>query len=92
MSSWEEDNAWKVDIILERQREYLEDVENGIWRMADGTRIAIKDMRTNHINNCIKMILRSKNHWRKEYLETLQRELLRRKWKESHPDAKYTIQ
>lgn len=79
MSSWEEDNSWKVDIISGYLEDYWDDVDNDIWRMKDGTRIAIKDMETSHIENCIKMINRSNGNWRREYLPALQRELIKRR-------------
>lgn len=80
MSSWEEENSWKVDAILERMEAYWNDVDNNIWRTKDGTRIAIKDMETNHIENCLRMIYRSKGNWRREYLNALQDELIKRRW------------
>lgn len=80
MSSWEEENSWKVDAILERIESYWDDVDNDIWRMAGGTRIAIKDMKTSHIKNCLKMIYRSNGSWRREYLPALQKELIKRRW------------
>jgi hypothetical protein len=30
-----------------------------MWKMKDGTRIAVKDMETSHIQNCIAMLQRS---------------------------------
>lgn len=80
MSSWEEDNSWKVDAILEHQMEYWNDVENDIWRMYDGSRIAIKDMDTSHIESCIRLINNSNGNWRREYLPALQNELTKRRW------------
>lgn len=82
MSSWEEEHSGMVDVIIDRMQEYWDDVDNGIWRTANGTRIAIKDMKTTHIKNCLKMIYRSNGNWRREYLRALQRELLRRRWEE----------
>ena len=78
MSSWEEEHEWMVDSILDSQMEYWEDVENGIWRMYDGTGIAIKDMDTSHIRNCIRMIDNSKGNWRREYRNQFQEELTKR--------------
>ena len=61
------------------------------WQCKDGTVIAIKDMSTRHIHNCIAMIKRSIrlhrdgliNHiWRLEYLEPLQEEINNRKFAE----------
>lgn len=80
MSNWEEEHSGMVDVILERMEAYWDDVDNGIWRTANGTRIAIKDMETSHIKNCLKMIYRSNGQWRREYLPALQRELTKRRW------------
>lgn len=61
------------------------------WQCKDGTVIAIKDMSTKHIHNCIAMIKRSirlhrdgliDHIWRLEYLEPLQEEINNRKFAE----------
>ena len=49
------------------------------WRMNDGNLIAIKDMKTSHIKNCIKMIYRKNGTWRHQYLRYFENELKRRK-------------
>lgn len=52
-----------------------------LWECKDGTILAIEDMKTSHIKNCIAMIERSikaNRPWRPEYLEPLTQELKRR--------------
>lgn len=49
------------------------------WRMNDGKLIAIKDMETSHIKNCMKMIYRTNSTWRRQYLPYFKDELLKRK-------------
>lgn len=78
--SWAEEQDWfgTEDMILDAIRE--EEVEYiGIpaWRMKDGELIALQDMDTSHIKNCIKMIHRN-NGWRSQYLPYFGRELHRR--------------
>lgn len=46
------------------------------WEMGNGKKIAIKDMETSHIKNCIKKI--NNSNWRTEYLESLEEELKNR--------------
>lgn len=50
-----------------------------VWKQADGNLIAIKDMETSHIKNCIKMIYRKNGTWRHQYLRYFENELRRRK-------------
>lgn len=50
------------------------------WRMNDGKLVAIKDMETSHIKNCIKMIYRTNGTWRHQYLPYFKDELLKRKF------------
>lgn len=50
------------------------------WRMNNGNLIAIKNMNTSHIKNCIKMIYKSNGRWRRKYLSYFERELRRRKY------------
>lgn len=50
------------------------------WRMNNGELIAIKDMETSHIKNCIHMIYKSKGIWRHQYLRYFENELRRRKY------------
>ena len=50
------------------------------WRTKDGELIAIKDMDTSHIKNCIKMIYKSNDTWRYQYLRYFEAELRKRKF------------
>lgn len=59
------------------------------WRMRDGDLIAIKDMDTSHIKNCIKMIYRSNGTWRHQYLRYFEAELRRRKYLSNPPVVIY---
>ena len=56
----------------------MEYISSNIWRMKDGNTIAIKDMSTSHITNCIKLIQRQLD-WRRKYLPIFFKELDRRK-------------
>lgn len=55
------------------------------WVTADNELIAIKDMETSHIKNCIRMIYRKNGTWRQQYLRYFKAELLRRKLQNSEP-------
>ena len=59
------------------------------WRMKDGELIAIKDMDTSHIKNCIKMIYKSNGKWRHQYLRYFEAELRRRKYLPEPPKVIY---
>lgn len=61
------------------QDEELEFISVPAWRTQDGTLIAIRDMETSHIKNCIKMIYRS-NGRRHQYLRLFEDELRFRKF------------
>lgn len=50
------------------------------WRMKNGELIAIKDMDTSHIKNCIKMIYKFNGKWRHQYLRYFETELRKRKF------------
>lgn len=52
------------------------------WRTNDGELIAIKDMETSHIKNCIKTIYRRNGTWRQQYLRYFENELRRRRYEE----------
>ena len=53
------------------------------WVTADNRLIAIKDMKTSHIKNCINMIHRKNGTWRQQYLRYFENELRRRKLQNS---------
>lgn len=59
------------------------------WRMKDDTLIAIRDMDTSHIKNCIKMIYKSNGTWRHQYLKYLKNELIKRKYLPEPPKVVY---
>lgn len=65
------------DIDSEKDIEYI---SIPAWRMKDGNLIAIQDMNTSHIKNCIKMIYRSNGTWRPQYLRYFEAELRKRKY------------
>ena len=79
MSSEDTDwnTVWDID-----GREYIIDtLPETLWECKDGTILAIEDMKTSHIKNCIAMIERSikaNKPWRTWYLEPLTQELKRR--------------
>ena len=64
--SWAEEQSWfgLEDLALEAGSDYdldstrssVEFISIPAWRMRNGKLIAIKDMDTSHIKNCIKMI------------------------------------
>lgn len=49
------------------------------WRTEDGTLVAIRDMVTLHIKNCIRKIYKSNGMWRRKYLRYFMEELYKRK-------------
>ena len=89
--SWAEEQSWfgLEDLALEALycSDYdLDSTHSGVefisipaWRMRNGKLIAIKDMDTSHIKNCIKMIYRSNGTWRHQYLRYFEAELRKRK-------------
>ena len=89
--SWAEEQSWfgLEDLALETLygSDYdLDSTHSGVefisipaWRMRNGKLIAIKDMDTSHIKNCIKMIYRSNGTWRHQYLRYFEAELRKRK-------------
>ena len=83
--SWVEEQDWfgLEDLVLEAY--YSNDMDSQVeyipaWRMANGDLIAIEDMSTSHIKNCIKMIYKENGTWRREYLRLFENELRRRKF------------
>ena len=72
------------DIDSERLEEDIEFISKSIpaWRIRSGRLIAIEDMDTPHIKNCIKMIYRSNGTWRHQYLRYFETELRKRKYQE----------
>lgn len=92
--SWAEEQSWfgLEDLALEALYDSDYDIDSEIfddgiefiaipaWRMKDGELIAIKDMNTSHIKNCIKMIYKSNGTWRHQYLRYFEAELRRRKF------------
>lgn len=86
--SWAEEQDWfgLEDLILDGSDYDLDSIHSGIefisipaWRMANGNLIAIRDMETSHIKNCIKMIYRKNGTWRHQYLKYFETELRIRK-------------
>lgn len=73
------------DIDSERLEEDIEFIQIPAWRMKDGNLIAIRDMETSHIKNCIKMIYRSNGTWRHQYLRYFEAELRKRKFLNEPP-------
>ena len=55
----------------------FEFVNLSVWRTKANENIAIKDMTTSHIKNCIKLIVKRVD-WREEYLPILVKELINR--------------
>lgn len=86
--SWAEEQPWfgLEDLILDElskqdEVEHITMVTHiPAWRTSDGKLIAIKDMETSHIKNCIKMIYRSNGTWRHQYLRYFKAELRKRKF------------
>ena len=82
--SWAEEQSWfgLGDVALDyyERENYIEEITIRIpvWRTKDDRLIPIRSMSTSHIINCIKMIKRSNNTWRSQYLVLLENELGRR--------------
>lgn len=72
-------DSFDINDILRWEQEEQEVEYIGIpaWRMKNGELIALQDMDTSHIKNCIRMIHRN-NGWRSQYLPYFGRELHRR--------------
>ena len=90
--SWAEEQPWfgledlalealyGSDYDLDSTRSSVEFISIPAWRMKNGKLIAIKDMDTSHIKNCIKMIYKSNGTWRHQYLRYFEAELRKRKF------------
>lgn len=65
MSMWE-------DISNDYAYEMYCNKKYGIWTMRDGTEIAVSDMTTNHIKNCMRLV-GEKNEWFKIFSDELNR-------------------
>ena len=89
--SWAEEQDWfgledlaledlhDSDYDLDSARSGVEFISIPAWRTRDDELIAIRDMDTSHIKNCIKMIYRSNGTWRHQYLRYFETELRIRK-------------
>ena len=90
--SWAEEQPWfgledlalealyGSDYDLDSTHSSVEFISIPAWRMSDGNLIAIRDMETSHIKNCIKMIYRKNGTWRRQYLRYFEAELRKRKF------------
>lgn len=78
-AAWERHNSEEEVKVLNGVLHIIEHHAVPAWRMNDGNLIAIKDMKTSHIKNCIKMIYRKNGTWRQQYLRYFENELRRRK-------------
>ena len=95
--SWAEEQSWfgledqalealyGSDYDLDSTHLSVEFISIPAWRMRDGKLIAIRDMKTSHIKNCIKMIYRSNGTWRHQYLRYFEAELRKRKYLKNQP-------
>lgn len=77
------------DYDLDSTHSSVEFISIPAWRMKDGNLIAIQDMDTSHIKNCIKMIYRRNGTWRPQYLRYFEAELRRRKYLKNPPIMVY---
>lgn len=60
-------------------KDEIEFISIPAWRTEDGTLVAIRDMVTPHIKNCIRKIYKSNGMWRRKYLRYFEEELHKRK-------------
>lgn len=77
------------DLDFPRLNDEVEFISIPAWRMNDGNLIAIQDMDTSHINNCIKMIHKRNGMWRHQYLRYFEAELRKRKYLKNPPIIVY---
>ena len=80
---------YSSDYDLDSTHSDVEFISIPTWRMANGNLIAIQDMDTSHIKNCIKMIYRHNGTWRPQYLRYFEAELRRRKYLKNPPIIVY---
>lgn len=85
MSSWEEDNSWMIDAY-----EIWEN-EDPIWETIDHKLIAVSQMETSHIKNCIKLIYKSQNPKYNRFLRAFEKELRWRRWNQRLLKDKFTF-
>ena len=86
-----------LDLLYENEGRYYgsdfdedtEFIQIPAWRMRNGQLIAIQDMDTSHIKNCIKMIYRHNGMWRHQYLRYFEKELHKRKFLPEPPKVIY---
>ena len=84
----DEERYYSSDYDIDSEKE-IEYISIPAWRMKDGKLIAIRDMETSHIKNCIKMIYRSNGTWRHQYLRYFEAELRKRKYLKNPPIIVY---
>lgn len=65
MSMWE-------DFVADYAYELYNSMQAGIWTMRDGTEIAVMDMTTTHIRNCMRMVGKN-NGWYSVFADELKR-------------------
>lgn len=58
MSLWDD---YKIDVMFSEQ--YPHGVNNDEWRCRDGRVIKLKDMTTDHIRNCMRIITENDDFW-----------------------------
>lgn len=84
----DEERYYSSDYDIDSEKD-IEYISIPAWRMKDGKLIAIRDMETSHIKNCIKMIYRSNGTWRHQYLRYFEAELRKRKYLKNPPIIVY---
>ena len=92
--SWAEEQDWfgLEDLVLDYyENDCIEEVIIRLpaWRTREGKLIPIKDMTSSHIINCIRMIERSGNTWRPQYLNILKEELSKRNHSNKNSDEQF---
>jgi hypothetical protein len=76
--SWAEEQDWfgLEDLVLTNLETEQFMLENQVWETQNGDLVKIKDMSTNHIKSCIRLI--KKYQWRTQFLEAFTAELSKR--------------